>query len=110
MTLSKHALNTLIAGAFATTLASGAATPAAAAETEKCYGVVKAGHNDCHAADGSHSCATMATEDASGSEWISVPEGLCEKLAGGSLAPIKADEKAQEPEEDAPAEDDVDES
>lgn len=56
-------------------------------EMEKCYGVVKAGHNDCASASGSHSCAGHATEDASGEEWIYLPEGTCERLAGGSTEP-----------------------
>lgn len=60
---------------------------AEAADKEKCYGVVKAGANDCASADGSHSCAGHAADDASGSEWIYVPKGLCERLADGSTSP-----------------------
>jgi uncharacterized membrane protein len=50
---------------------------------EKCYGVSKAGKNDCAA--GTHSCAGTATQDFDKSSWLYVPKGLCEKLAGGSL-------------------------
>lgn len=63
------------------------ATPAIAAdkpELEKCYGVAKAGKNDC--AGTAHSCAGQSKVDAGGKDWISVPKGTCEKLAGGSLA------------------------
>ncbi len=56
------------------------------AAKEKCYGVAKAGKNDCAAADGSHSCAGQATTDKDGNVWIYVPKGLCEKLNGGSLS------------------------
>ena len=49
---------------------------------EKCYGVAKAGKNDC-AATG-HSCAGQSKKDADKASWISVPAGLCGKLAGGS--------------------------
>lgn len=50
---------------------------------EKCYGVAKAGQNDCGTS--SHSCAGQAAADADKSEWVYVPKGLCAKLAGGSL-------------------------
>jgi uncharacterized membrane protein len=52
---------------------------------EKCYGVAKAGKNDC-AANG-HSCAAQAKTDGDKSEWIAVPKGTCEKIVGGSLTP-----------------------
>ena len=51
--------------------------------TEKCYGVVKAGKNDC--AGAAHSCQTLAKKDGDGKEWINVPKGTCERLVGGSL-------------------------
>lgn len=57
----------------------------AKAETEKCYGVAKAGQNDCASANGSHSCAGQATVDNDKNEWKSVPKGTCLK-AGGTLA------------------------
>lgn len=52
-------------------------------EMEKCFGVVKAGKNDC--AGAGHSCAGAAKEDGHAEEWIKLPKGLCEKLNGGSL-------------------------
>jgi len=62
------------------------ATPAAAADkpdTGKCYGVSKAGKNDC--AGAAHSCAGQAKVDGDGKDWITVPKGTCERLANGSL-------------------------
>ena len=59
---------------------------AADAPTEKCYGVAKAGKNDC--ATASHACAGHSSA-ASGKEWIKVPAGTCERLVGGSLTPAK---------------------
>lgn len=53
---------------------------------EKCYGVVKAGKNDCASKANKHSCATMAKNNADANEWMLVPKGLCEKLANGSLS------------------------
>lgn len=65
---------------------------AAAPETEKCYGVVKTGKNDC--ATDAHGCAGYALKDNDAAEWVNVPIGLCDKLAGGTLAvPASAEEK-----------------
>ena len=50
---------------------------------EKCFGVAKAGKNDCAA--GTHSCAGQATKDMDKSSFVEVPAGVCGKLAGGSL-------------------------
>jgi uncharacterized membrane protein len=62
---------------------------------EKCYGVVKAGKNACGSADGKHMCAGLAKADKDPNEWIILPEGLCEKLTGGSTEPAfkKEDKK-----------------
>lgn len=56
---------------------------ASASKKEKCYGVVKAGKNDCAAKDGSHSCAGLAKVDHGSNEWVLLPDGVCDKLAGG---------------------------
>lgn len=50
---------------------------------EKCYGVVKAGKNDC--AGPGHTCQGQAKTDANPQEYILVPAGTCERLANGSL-------------------------
>lgn len=50
-------------------------------EMEKCMGVVKAGKNDCGTSK--HACAGMATVDGDAEEWVYVPKGACEKIAGG---------------------------
>ena len=49
---------------------------------EKCYGVAKAGKNDCAA--GAHSCAGQATKDFDKTSYVAVPTGACAKLAGGT--------------------------
>jgi len=54
---------------------------------EKCYGIAKAGHNDCAAADGAHSCAGHATVDNGPNEWKLVDKGACESMHG-SLMPL----------------------
>lgn len=51
---------------------------------EKCYGVVKAGKNDCASKINKHSCAGMSRLDNDPNEWIKLPKGLCDKMVGGS--------------------------
>ncbi|MCB1715943.1 MAG: DUF2282 domain-containing protein [Candidatus Competibacteraceae bacterium] len=82
----KAVVNSAIAGLFVMGLAA-AEQSLAAGDMEKCYGVAKAGQNDCAAADGSHSCAGQSTADASGGEWLYVPAGTCDKIVGGSIEP-----------------------
>lgn len=76
-----------------TTLASTLTSQPVSAETKKeqCYGLVKAGKNDCAAADSSHSCATYAKRHGNGQDWIALPAGVCERIIGGSLTPTSAE-------------------
>ena len=53
-------------------------------DKEKCYGVAKAGQNDCASKDGSHGCAGQAKVDNDKNEWKHVAKGTCVK-AGGTL-------------------------
>lgn len=55
---------------------------------QKCYGIAKAGENNCATASGSHSCAGQANRDNDPAEWVYVPAGTCMKL-GGKDAPPK---------------------
>jgi uncharacterized membrane protein len=75
----------LVASALATVLSLSATAGAQAQENEKCYGIAKAGKNDCQTA--THSCAGTASADAQPDSWIYVPKGTCDKIAGGSLEP-----------------------
>jgi uncharacterized membrane protein len=59
------------------------AQKAEAGATEKCFGVAKAGKNEC--AGNGHSCMAMAKKDGDGKEWIKLPKGTCERIVGGSL-------------------------
>lgn len=54
---------------------------------EKCYGIAKAGKNDCASAGGSNSCAGHSTKDGEGNAFIVTPKGLCDRLVGGSTTP-----------------------
>lgn len=68
--------------ALASVLALGLATSgdvlAAKKGFEKCYGISKAGMNDCGTAK--HACGGQAKKDGDPKEWVYVPEGTCEKL------------------------------
>lgn len=88
MNMKKTLAATVVAGAVALAVAGSAnAEDEAKAEKEKCYGVVKAGHNDCANAAKTHSCFGQATVDGDGGEWLYLPAGVCEKLVGGSTEP-----------------------
>lgn len=61
--------------------------------TEKCYGVAKAGQNDCAAGPGT-TCAGTSKADYQGNAWKMVPKGTCATIKTpkgmGSLQPIKS--------------------
>jgi len=60
--------------------------PAPSFQAEKCYGIAKAGKNDC-ASTGNNSCAGTSRVDADPRAWIYVPAGYCERIVSGSLTP-----------------------
>lgn len=66
------------------------AVPAAAQEKEKCFGIAKAGQNDCASANGSHSCAGQSKVDMDKSEWKYVAKGTCKAMKGLSAEEAKA--------------------
>jgi uncharacterized membrane protein len=83
----------LIASAIATAFAGTAVLSASAApapepsfKAEKCYGIAKAGKNDC-ASTGNNSCAGMSKANADPRAWVYVPAGYCERIVNGSLKP-----------------------
>jgi uncharacterized membrane protein len=80
--------NTLVSTALASIIALGiVGMQSASAEdkkdVEKCYGVAKAGKNDCKTM--SNACAGHSTADAQPDAFIALPKGTCERIAGGSL-------------------------
>jgi len=80
-----------IAAAVGSLLTLSTVTASAADEQagakEKCFGVAKAGKNDC--ASNAHACAGHATKDNDASDWKYVPKGECEKLGGKTEAAKK---------------------
>ena len=61
------------------------------ADKERCYGVSRAGQNDCAAGPGT-SCAGTSTRDWQGNAWKYVAKGTCTRIetprGNGSLTPI----------------------
>jgi uncharacterized membrane protein len=78
----------VISSALASAMALGLLGQAAAQDKakegakEKCFGIAKAGQNDCANASGSHSCAGQAKVDNGPDEWKYVPEGTCKEMKG----------------------------
>ena len=62
-------------------------------DTEKCYGISKAGQNDCAAGPGP-TCAGTSKVDYQGNAWKAVPKGTCTTTKTpkgmGSLTPVKS--------------------
>ncbi|NNM60078.1 MAG: DUF2282 domain-containing protein [Legionellales bacterium] len=56
---------------------------ATAVAQEKCYGIAKAGMNDCKTATAS--CAGSATKNNASDAFLFVPKGLCNRIVNGSL-------------------------
>jgi uncharacterized membrane protein len=88
----KARLKLLIAGAVVTAVTAGASAAAthvldkpAPIPTERCYGVVAAGQNDCLTV--ANSCAGTATQEKAVDTFIDVPMGLCKKISGGMREP-----------------------
>lgn len=55
-------------------------------KAEKCYGIAKAGQNDCASA-GSNSCGGTSKVNGDPNAWVYVPAGYCQRIVGGSLTP-----------------------
>jgi len=84
-------VNTVVTTALASVIALGslglqsAAFAADKADLEKCYGVAKAGKNDCKTL--SNACAGHSTSDGQKDAFIALPAGTCDRIVGGSLEP-----------------------
>jgi len=73
--------------AFVTALAAAVTlaplTASAEAQQEKCFGIAKAGKNQCQTK--ANACAGHALSDNEADAWIFVPSGTCERIIGGAL-------------------------
>jgi uncharacterized membrane protein len=81
--------NQILSVAIGSLLALGLVGNASAADKkmdmEKCFGVAKAGMNDCSSNKSAHSCAGQATKNNDPMDFVAVPKGTCDKIAGGML-------------------------
>ena len=71
-------------------LSQGHAADEKASMKEKCYGIAKAGQNDCANLSGTHSCAGQNTVDNGADEWRYVAKGTCSKLGGKTQEEVQA--------------------
>lgn len=83
---------TLVSSALAAALSMGLVAQAQAADAakEKCFGIAKAGQNDCANLSGSHSCAGQSKVDNGPDEWKYVAKGSCKKEGGMTAEEAKA--------------------
>jgi len=82
----------IVSSALASVLALGLVGQVAAQDKgmEKCYGIAKAGQNDCANLSGSHSCAGQSKVDNDAGEWKYVAKGTCKDMKGMSADEVKA--------------------
>lgn len=82
----------ITASALAAVLSFGVIASAHAQDSgkEKCYGIAKAGQNDCANLSGTHSCAGQAKDEMSPADWKYVAKGSCKSMGG-----LSADEAKQ---------------
>jgi len=80
----QQAIRAAIAGLFAVGLSGAAAAQQMTAPKgmETCYGVAKAGQNDCATASGSHACAGMSKVNNDPKEFKFVKAGTCVQMGG----------------------------
>ncbi|MGH9236880.1 MAG: BufA1 family periplasmic bufferin-type metallophore [Vicinamibacterales bacterium] len=85
---SRYIVASALAAAIAAPIALSAQKPAPAPsfKAEKCYGIAKAGKNDC-ASTGNNSCAGTSKVNSDPKAWIYVPSGYCDRIVGGALQP-----------------------
>lgn len=85
--MEKHQiLSVAIGGLLALGLSANASAAEKKMEMEKCYGIAKAGMNDCGSKKAGHSCAGQASKNGDANDFVAVPKGTCNKIAGGSVS------------------------
>lgn len=85
---SRAVMHSAIAGVLAlSVVATANAGPADKPKfsAEKCYGVIKAGKNDCQTANSA--CAGTSKQDSQKDAWIYLPKGTCDRIVGASTKP-----------------------
>jgi uncharacterized membrane protein len=81
-------LGALALSAALSSVANAAPTPTVQPSgSEKCFGIAKAGKNDCAA--GTHSCTATSTMNGDKASFVYLPAGACAKIVGASTTPGK---------------------
>jgi uncharacterized membrane protein len=86
--------NTIVSSALASLIGLSALTVTSAShaadapKAEKCYGIAKAGKNDCQTS--TNACSGQVKTDRKSDAWIFVPTGTCARIVGASLQPKKS--------------------
>jgi uncharacterized membrane protein len=85
----------IVSSALASVMALGLAGQAAAQDKdkEKCFGIAKAGQNDCGNLAGTHTCAGQSKVDSDPGEFKYVAKGTCKQMKG--LTADEAKEKTK---------------
>jgi uncharacterized membrane protein len=84
-----------VSSALASVLALGLGGAASAQDMDgkgkdKCYGIAKAGQNDCANLSGTHACAGLSKANNDAADWKYVAKGTCKEMKGLSEAEAKA--------------------
>ena len=92
--MTNRITNVALAGALASAVLAAASAQAQPAPTptfkaEKCYGIAKAGQNDCAHARGLHLCSGEALVDYDGGDWKLVKNAAECEAKSGSLTPYE---------------------
>ena len=87
----------VVSSALASVLAMGLVGQVAAQDKDKakerCYGIAKAGQNDCANLSNTHSCAGQSKADNDADEWKYVAKGTCKEMKGMTADEVKAKKK-----------------
>jgi uncharacterized membrane protein len=83
--VSSALVGVLALGVMAASSEAFASPPTHPKGAEKCYGIAKAGKNDCQTA--ASACAGSATRDNQADAFIYTLKGTCTKIVGGSTQP-----------------------
>ena len=89
MSTSRTLIQSAVSGLLAAGLLAAVVAPATAAEEakDKCFGIAKAGQNDCGSKTSKHSCAGQSKVDNDPNDFKLVAKGTCEKMGGMMMPP-----------------------
>ena len=87
--MNQRAIISAAATALLSTVLMSSTAFAQDAAKEKCFGIAKAGQNDCASISGVHSCAGQSKVDNDKGEWKYVVKGTCATMKGLNMDEAK---------------------